>query len=94
MKWILAFTILCFVGCNSSPPIPPKIEVTGHDTTEFSGITVQYKHHHRGQNNGPAYIELNSPEEIESYKKQVQFLLNQLEDAQRKMNTHEPELDQ
>lgn len=62
---------------------PPKIEVEGHDTTELSGITVRYEYH--PSLNGSSYVKLNSPEEVAAYKKQVQFLLKQLDDAERKM---------
>lgn len=87
------FTIaaLCLMwgisGCEEKvpPPPPPKIEVESHDTTEWSGITVKYYHHQYGRNGYPAIVILNSPEEVLQYKKQVEFLLKQLEDAERKM---------
>ena len=70
-------------GCAEVLSPPPKIEVEGHDTTELSGITVSYEYNH--SRNGSSYVELNSPEEVAAYKKQVQFLLKQLDDAERKM---------
>lgn len=78
--------VLCLVwgisGCGDVLS-SPKIEIEGHDTTEWSGITVRYEYH--SSHNGSSYVELNSPEEVASYKKQVQFLLKQLDDAERKM---------
>lgn len=81
--------VLCLVwgisGCgDEATPPRPKIEVEGHDTTEWSGITIRYSHHSSEQY-GPAYVNLNTPEEVAAYKKQVKFLLDQLEDAERKM---------
>lgn len=87
MRRILACAVLlvCVAGCGKSQYNPPKVEVTGHDTTEWSGITITYRHHSRERNNGPSYVNLNSPEDVAQYKAQVEFLLKQLEDAERKM---------
>ncbi len=98
----MAFSVLCLVvsaglilsvsGCDPKPVKPPKIEVEGHDTADWSGITVKYYYHHATDSRGePPYVNLYTPEEVAQYKKQVEFLLKQLEDAERKMNIHEPE---
>ena len=81
----LVLCMLCISGCEEviPPPPIPKIEVEAHDTTEQSGVTVKYYDHHTHGN--PTTVTLNSPEEVEEYKKQVEFLLKQLEDAERKM---------
>lgn len=71
-------------GCSESLYPAPKIVVEGHDTTEWSGITIRYAHHPR-EKNGTSYMSLNTLEEVAAYKKQVKFLLDQLEDAERKM---------
>ena len=85
-SWIGSIAlVLCMTipGCEEVIPPLPKIEVEAHDTTEWSGVTVKYFNHHTHGN--PTTITLNSPEEIAEYKKQVEFLLKQLEDAERKM---------
>ncbi len=83
----LLYVIALFVvsGCSGSPLPPPKIEVEGHDTTEWSGITVKYYNHTPAHKGDPPMVTLNTPEQIAAYKKQVVFLLKALEDAERKM---------
>ena len=85
--------LLTMVGCNQpkpKPPPAPSISVEEIDTTEYTGVTVYYKYHSRPQNSAP-YVTLNSPEEIQEYRKQVEFLLKRLDEAEGRMNVHEPE---
>ena len=87
MRKILAIVALLVVcGCNQPPPPLPSIEVENHNTTDWNGITVRYQHHDTAGN-----VTLETPEEIAACKKQVEFLLKELEEAERKMNVHTDE---
>lgn len=90
MITIVLITLLCVCGCNKAAR-EPKIEIEGHDTTEWSEISISY-HNHRHNNNGVPHVTLGSPEELEQYKEQISFLLKQLEEAERKMKIHEPSI--
>lgn len=87
MRRILACValVVCISGCDAKVFPDPKIEVEGHDTTTWSGITVKYCYHQGGYNGEPPLVRLNTPEDVAQYKTQVEFLLDQLEDAERKM---------
>jgi len=91
-KLILIAACLAVAGCKQEPaPPPPKpsIEVEMTDNTEWTGMTVYFRHHTVGQQTGP-YVTLNTPQDIQDYKKQVEFLLKRLDEAETKMNIHEP----
>lgn len=76
------------------PPPQPKIKVEQYETDATNALSVYYLNHSREvdfQRNfvGNPYVNLNNIEQVRAYKKQVEFLLKSLEDAERKMNTHE-----
>lgn len=78
-------------GCNGkqAPPPPPTIEVERVDTTDWAGVTVRYRSHCIDQG-GRVWVTLGTPEEVEAYKKQVEFLLSRLDETRTRMNVHEP----
>lgn len=85
MRRILAivFLVVCIAGCEQKTP-PDKIEVDTHNTVEWTGITITYS---RGNNNTHK-VTLDTPEKLAEYKAELQMVLKQLEDAERKMNVH------
>jgi len=84
MRWILIFFVVVCAGCEQKKS-PPTIEVQSHDTVEWSGLTIHYANNDMV---GDVTVTLQTPEEVLAYKKQVEFLLEQLEDAERKMQVH------
>ena len=79
--WLLSLSfLLCCCGCNEKEP--DTIEVNSHDTVQWSGLTITFK---RGDF-VIGTVDLNTQEELTEYKKQVEFLLEQLEESERKMN--------
>lgn len=89
---ILLVALLCF-GCEQTIPPPPKIRVKRVETSEWAGVTVYFDSHYQESNNGSHFVILNSPEQIKAYKEQVEFLLSRLEEAELRMNVHEPPLE-
>lgn len=88
---ILLFAFVLIVGCNENSLKPaPKIEVEVQDNTDNTKVIVYYRHHGTGQNR-EACEYLNTPEEVAHYKEQVEFLLKRLDEAELKMQIHEPE---
>jgi hypothetical protein len=87
---IFLFAVIQQSGCNrpSEPLPPPTIEVQRTDTTEAAGITVMFRSHSINEQR-KCWVTLNSPEEIEQYKKQVEFLLSRLDETLTRMNVHE-----
>lgn len=83
--WLIAFLLIC--GCENGINPPPKIEVEINDNTDHTTVTVHYRHHSGGSN---PYEELKTPEELAEYKKQVDFLLDRLDEAENRMKVHEP----
>ncbi len=82
-----------FVGCGPSEPRPappaPEIRV---ERSESSGRGVTVKVHYSHQDGGSSsMVTLDSPEKLQEYKKQVSFLLTQLEEAEKRMQVHEPQ---
>lgn len=87
--------LLCCVlpGCEIAPTPTPKIRVERVETSEWAGVTVYFDSHYQESTGGPHFVTLNSPEEIEAYKEQVEFLLSRLEEVELRMNVHEPPLE-
>lgn len=94
MKNCFFILFLCVVGCvedGAKPePIFPEIVVEINDTVKSTEVCIYFRNH--GMNNGGVgYAKINNIEELKKYKKQVEFLLNRLDEAENKMSIHEPE---
>ena len=79
-----------------APPPPPKpvIIVESSDSQQQTAITVYYKSHTQirnidGSSWGLPHVVLDTPEKIQHYRKEVEFLSRSLEEAERKMTIHE-----
>lgn len=92
MKYLLVVAVVVLLsGCENQPTPSPCIRVERVETSQWAGITVYFDNHNRGSNGRFNYVTLNSPEEIVEYREQVEFLLARLEEAELRMNVHEPE---
>lgn len=99
MRRILPFLVvvsagLALTGCEATPrPAPPQPEIRIERTesaTDGVSLAVRYLYHTSDSaSNCQARVVLDSPEKLQQYKKQVMFLLNQIEDAEKRMNVHE-----
>lgn len=87
---ILAMTALLLVGCENQPLPPPTIQINESDSSNFTVVTVIHENLYYSQQEDPHVI-LSTPEEVAAYKEQVEFLLNRLDEVERRMNIHEPE---
>jgi len=83
-------------GPRPVPPPPPKptIKVEQSETDTQNSLSVHYLHHNQEINHqsgfvGNPYVQLNNIEEVLAYKKQAEFLLKALDEAERKMTIHE-----
>ena len=86
--FVTAFCLIGAEGCNQEPPLPPpEIQVERTDSLENTGVTV-YFNNHMMQNNR-IFVVLPTTEDIAQYRRQVEFLLLRLEEAENRMNVHE-----
>lgn len=93
-KIIWVFLIpLVFFGCEIATTPSPNIRIERVETSEWAGVTIYFDHHYQESSNGTHYVTLNSSEEVAAYKEQVEFLLSRLEEAELRMNVHEPPLE-
>lgn len=90
---IILFVALLCSGCEQTIPPSPNIRIERVETSEWAGVTIYFDHHYQKSSNGTHYVTLNSPEEVAAYKEQVEFLLSRLEEAELRMNVHEPPLE-
>lgn len=93
-RLILVLLIFC-IGCpkpapKPTPPPPPAplIQCDLYENVDGIEIKVNYFYHY---NNNKAWVnvDLKNLEEVQKYKKQVEFLLTQLEDFEKRMTIHE-----
>lgn len=85
-----------FLGCadeTTAPPPPPKptikveLNEVGQVMVSFihmKGTTDKYEYH--------SEVELHTLADLRAYKKQVDFLVKQLDEAERQMEIHELEV--
>lgn len=83
-------------GPRPAPPPPPKptIKIEQSETNTENSLSVYYLNHEQvinWQNNrvGNPYVNLTNIEEVLAYKKEVEFLIKALDEAERKMTVHE-----
>lgn len=94
-KLILVLLVFC-IGCKPKPkpnlpPPPPKLPLIQYELIEnVDGVEfkITYFFHY---NNGENWVntKLMNLEDVARYKKQVEFLLVQLEEVEKKMALHE-----
>jgi hypothetical protein len=92
-KIILALALigLCLcstTGCDKkSAAKQPQVKVERVERNNSSSLKVSYENH--SCNNYGHYTELQSLEQLRAYKTQVQFLLSQIEEAEKRMDQNE-----
>lgn len=91
---IMLLAIMCMLGvvfstgCGAQKGSgPPTITINEEDSSDWTTVTITYNNHQRDQH-GPSYIILETPEELQAYKKEVEFLLDRLDETERRMNIH------
>jgi hypothetical protein len=98
---IMLLSIFCMLGVvfstgcgQQKDPTPPTITINEEDSADWTTVTITFNNHYRDQH-GPTYIVLRNPEELAAYREQVEFLLERLEETDRRMNIHTdvPEVD-
>lgn len=93
MKNISFVLLFVLFGCESENiPLRPQISVEQSESEENCSITIKYSEHMCTEyRNGYSYfyIQINDFSELEKYKNQVKFLLNKIEETEKKMTIHE-----
>lgn len=94
------FTTSCLIGfllaqsgCEvpvAPPPPKPTIMVEQFETNESSSLKVSYVNHYWSTSEQP-HIIINNLDELNHYRKEVEFLMKRLDEAEQKMNIREPE---
>jgi len=75
-------------GCTkNSPTRTAQVKVERIERNNSSSLKVTYENH--SSNNGTPYVELQSQEQLKAYKQQLQFLLSQIEEAEKRMDQNE-----
>jgi hypothetical protein len=94
MKFIYLFYCFFLIGCENMPnPVQskqekvPSIIVEILDSTEESKIHIIWKNHNliSDWNGDQTCVLLDNMEKLQNYRKQVEFLLYSLEEAEAKM---------
>ena len=70
----------------------PKIRIDRSETNSYNSVRVSFENHEwdRGEGwIGNPHADLNNLKEVQAYKKEVEFLLKELEQAEQKMEIHE-----
>lgn len=88
--------LIIIAGCQNVPrgafsPPPPKPSIfieRGETVTGNASITISYKWHTVREGQNP-YVFLNTLEQIQNYKKEVDFLASQLDEVEQRMQVHE-----
>lgn len=76
------FSILLILFCGCAPMHRDyEINVNIQETSDHTAVSIEYLP-------GAASVYLSTPEEVQSYKEKVEFLLKELEDVERKMSIH------
>lgn len=83
MKLILLVCVVLCIGCDESGK-SPSIKVTKSETNNNNSIHIEYLNHNRF-----GLVELKTVEEIKLYKTEIEFLLKQLDEAEKKMTINE-----
>lgn len=94
--WLLMVVVFSMSGCIPDkpppppPPPPPKpiVKVEREESNESVKVTVRYLNHRR-YSNEEFYNTIETPEELNRYRKELQFALDQLDDASTRMQVHE-----
>jgi hypothetical protein len=94
--FVLAIPISLLVGCSKHrspepkpPPLKPTIKVEKIEGTESIGLKIRFFYLHKYYDD--VWVDLNSLEDLRDYKREVEFLLNRIEEAERRMEIHEPQ---
>lgn len=94
LSLVALLSLVFLTGCPSEPrqkppPPQPEIKVERSERTGAVVVTVYYLNHNRQQNCGNSYATVSTLEEIRAYKKQAEFLVSQLDEAEKRMATNE-----
>ena len=89
---IVGFVVLLpNLGCEEEED-PPAIRVERTDTNSWAGATI-YFDNHECDGGGTHFVVLDTPEKVEAYREEVEFLLDRLSETETRMNVHEPEIE-
>jgi hypothetical protein len=89
---VLTFAAVSFSCAEKKPqPAPPPpptstIEVEEHETNKNISLTVRYVNHFQDYT---VFVKLDSLAKLRAYKKEVEFLLQRIEQVEERMNVHE-----
>lgn len=88
---LAAMSLMTMCGCGPSQPAPPppkpEIHIEKQMSPTFATLVVRYKNHNRTDSGTTATFD--NLESLREYKKQVEFLLAQIEEAEKRMVTNE-----
>jgi len=96
MKFKMCFLLLIIiVGCSEAKPskptpVPqPEILVISKESTENNvSVTVKYFNHLYGDD-CHCFVTISNHEQLDDYKRKIEFLLNQLEQIDKRMQINE-----
>lgn len=100
MKRIFIVFILVFAcGCASEKSKEetkkrnaPAVQVTRSDRQDGSTLMIIFSNHNwDGRQYGEFSVTFTNPEDLERYKKEIQFMLLRIEEAERQMSVVEPQ---
>ncbi len=98
---IIPVIMMFVIGCDQPrpgyvPPPPPKptVVVELSESSSKNSITIYFKNHKQDRNeagnlSGPQWIVLNNIEDLNAYKKEIEFLSKRIDETIEKMTIHE-----
>ena len=90
-RLMIAGLLAVLAGCgpadpNYKPPPPPQPEIRVERIESPAGITVKVEY---GHHSSTSYVKLDTLQKLQAYRKQVEFLSTQLEEAEKRMAVRE-----
>ena len=90
--FVSLLTLACLTGCPApverKEPIP-QITVDRTETTDGVTVRIRYEVINKPQGHSDSSFTLNNLKSLQDYKQKVSFLLNQLDEAEKRMKVRE-----
>lgn len=92
MAFIALAIIMGCGGCDKkdAPSSEPTLYFRVKTEDSIKGVTVTVNFENLQSNNNHRFVVLQNLENLREYKKQIEFMLNRLDEAEKRMLTHEP----
>lgn len=84
---MLFLGLLC-AGCEQQKRPQPSTTIECTETMDYTGVKITYRYY--VNNNGEFHVQLKNLEDIQKYRRELEFLLNRLDEVEKKISVREP----